>query len=206
VGERTWGRAGLAAGAIVTGAWLIHGGVLGALPPAPVAAQAYDGTPVGPAVPPLPPSPPVRVRIPALGVDAPVSRLGLDAAGRLQPPPEADGNLAGWYLGGAAPGSSGTAVLAGHVDTAHGPAVFYRLGALRRGDQVEVARADRATAWFQVDGVEVYPKREFPDVKVYAPTPDAQLRLITCGGAYTREGGWDGNVVVYAHLVRTQRA
>ncbi|MFD8593919.1 class F sortase [Kitasatospora sp. NPDC059646] len=204
--ERAWAGAALAAGAIVAGALLLHGGLEGALPPAPAAAQAYDGTPVGPAVPPLPPSPPVRIRIPALGVDAPVARLGLDGEGRLQPPPEADGNLAGWYRDGAAPGSSGAAVLAGHVDTAHGPAVFYRLGALHRGDLLDVARADGSTAWFQVDGVEVYPKRDFPDAKVYAATPDAQLRLITCGGGYTREGGWDGNLVVYAHLVRTQRA
>ncbi|MGW4804837.1 class F sortase [Kitasatospora sp. NPDC004272] len=206
MGERTWRGSVAAAGAVVAGAWLLHGGLVGGLPPAPAAAQAYDGTPVGPAVPALPPSPPVRVRIPVLGVDAPVTRLGLDDEGRLQPPPAGERNLAGWYRDGAAPGSSGTAVLAGHVDDAHGPAVFYRLGTLRKGDQLEVARADRASAWFQVDGVEVYPKSEFPDRKVYAPTPDAQLRLITCGGSFTREGGYAGNVVVYAHLVRTQRA
>nr|WP_237419241.1 class F sortase [Kitasatospora sp. SID7827] len=185
---------------------MLHGGLAGTLPPAPLAAQAYDGTPVGPAVPALPPSPPVRVRIPVLGVDAPVARLGLDGDGRLQPPPAADRNLAGWYRDGAAPGSSGTAVLAGHVDNAHGPAVFYRLGTLRKGDQLEVDRADRASAWFQVDGVEVYPKSGFPDGKVYAATPDAQLRLITCGGGFSRDGGYDANVVVYAHLVRTARA
>ncbi|MEV4558984.1 class F sortase [Kitasatospora sp. NPDC049285] len=197
-----WSGAVAAGGAIVLGAWLLNGG-LGALPPAPGIAQAYDGTPVGPVVPPLPPSPPVRIRIPVLGVDAPVARLALDAQGRLQPPPDADRNLAGWYRDGAAPGSSGAAILAGHVDNAHGPAVFYRLGALRRGDQLEIARADRATAWFQVDGVEVYPKQDFPDAKVYSATPDSQLRLITCGGSYTHGGGYDGNVVVYAHLVRT---
>ncbi|WP_081952346.1 class F sortase [Kitasatospora phosalacinea] len=206
MGERTWKGAVAAATAVVAGAWLLHGGLAGTLPPAPAAAQAYDGTPVGPAVPALPPSPPVRVRIPVLGVDAPVARLGLDDEGRLQPPPQEDRNLAGWYRDGAAPGSSGAAVLAGHVDNAHGPAVFYRLGTLRKGDQLEVSRADGAGAWFQVDGVEVYPKSEFPDRKVYAATPDAQLRLITCGGGFTREGGYDGNVVVYAHLVRTQRA
>ncbi|RKE19280.1 class F sortase [Streptomyces sp. TLI_171] len=204
--ERAWTGAVAAAGAILLGAGLLHGGLVGGLPPAPPAAQAYDGTPVGPAVPPLPPSPPVRIRIPVLGVDAPVARLGLDGQGRLQPPPAADRNLAGWFGDGTAPGSSGAAVLAGHVDNAHGPAVFYRLGTLRKGDQLEVARADRASAWFQVDGVEVYPKAEFPDGKVYKATPDSQLRLITCGGSFTREGGYDGNVVVYAHLVRTQRA
>ena len=73
-------------------------------------------------------------------------------------------------------------------------------------DVVEVVRADRSTAWFAVDGVEVYPKKGFPDRKVYAAAPNAQLRLITCGGGFTRQDGYDGNVVVYAHLVRAGTA
>ncbi|MFD0528478.1 sortase domain-bontaining protein [Kitasatospora arboriphila] len=111
-----------------------------------------------------------------------------------------------WYAASTAPGESGTAVLASHVDTADGPAVFYRLGTLHRGDQVEVVRADRTTAHFAVDGVEVYPKKDFPDRKVYGASPNAQLRLITCGGGFTRQHGYDGNVVVYAHLVRAATA
>ncbi|MFG2823570.1 class F sortase [Kitasatospora sp. NPDC048365] len=196
----------LAAGtALVLGAWLISDGEGLRLPPAPGAAQAYEGA-VMPVVPPLSPSPPTRVRIPVLGVDAPVTGLGLDGEGRLAAPPEGDRNLAGWYRDGAAPGAKGAAIVAGHVDTADGPAVFYRLGALRRGDQLEVVRADRATVWFLVDAVEVFPKKDFPDRRVYGPTPDAQLRLITCGGGFSRSTGYDGNVVVFAHLVRAQRA
>ncbi|MEV4614026.1 class F sortase [Kitasatospora sp. NPDC049258] len=197
----------LAAGtALVLGAWLVqHGGA--ALPPGPGADQAFDGSSVaGPIVPPLPHSPPTRLRIPVIGVDAPFTPLALDGEGRLQPPPDGDRNLAGWYRDGAAPGQRGAAIIAGHVDNRQGPAVFYRLGSLRRGDQLEVLRADRATAFFSVDAVEVYPKKDFPDRKVYAATRDAQLRLITCGGGFTQQEGYDGNVVVYAHLVRTLRA
>ncbi|GAA2745401.1 class F sortase [Kitasatospora cinereorecta] len=198
----------LAAGtALMVGAWLLHDGDVLGLPPAPSAAEAFEaGAGSWPVVPPLPSSPPTRIRIPVLGLDAPVTRLGLDGEGRLQPPPDNDRNLAGWYRGGAAPGARGAAIVAGHVDTATGPAVFYRLGALRRGDQLEVAREDRATAYFQVDAVEVYPKKDFPDKKVYGATKDAQLRLITCGGGFSRGTGYDGNVVVFAHLVRTARA
>ncbi|MFJ1705758.1 class F sortase [Kitasatospora sp. NPDC088346] len=197
----------LAAGtALVLGAWLVqHGGT--GLPPGPGADQAFDGRAVaGPVVPPLPHSVPTRLRIPVIGVDAPFTPLALDGDGRLQAPPEADRNLAGWYRDGSAPGQRGAAIVAGHVDNLNGPAVFYRLGSLRRGDQLEILRADRATAFFAVDAVEVYPKADFPDAKVYAPTGDAQLRLITCGGGFTRQGGYDGNVVVFAHLVRTLRA
>ena len=93
-----------------------------------------------------------------------------------------------------------------HTDTGSGPAVFYRLGALHRGDRVEIVRADRSVAHFAVDGVEVYPKEDFPDRKVYAAAPNAQLRLITCGGGSTRQDGYDGDVVVYAHLVRSGTA
>ncbi|MFD9127851.1 class F sortase [Kitasatospora sp. NPDC059571] len=191
----------LAAGAaLVLGAWLLHGGQI--LPPVPTAAQGFDvhGAPIVVA-PPMRRAVPTRIRIPAVGVDAPVTRLALGADGALQPPPEEDANLAGWYAAGTAPGQSGTAVLAGHVDNSKGPAVFYRLGSLHRGDRVEITRDDRATARFSVDAVEVYPKKDFPDGKVYAAAPNAQLRLITCGGGFTREGGYDGNVVVYAHLV-----
>ncbi|MEV8096832.1 class F sortase [Kitasatospora sp. NPDC085879] len=197
----------LAAGAaLVLGAWMLHGGGL-VLPPLPTAQQGVDalGLPIVVA-PPMPRAAPTRIRIRSAGVDAPVTGLALDDDGRLQPPPEDDANLAGWYAAGAAPGESGTAVLAGHVDTSSGPAVFYRLGTLHRGDQVEIVRADRSTAYFAVDGVEVYPKKEFPDRKVYAAAPNAQLRLITCGGGFTRQTGYDGNVVVYAHLVRADAA
>ncbi|MEU9128572.1 class F sortase [Kitasatospora sp. NPDC048540] len=181
-----------------------HGGT--GLPPGPGADQAFDGRAVaGPVVPPLPRSEPTRLRIPAIGVDAPFTPLDLDAGGTLRPPPDDDRNLAGWYRGGATPGQRGASIVAGHVDTLDGPAVFYRLGTLHKGDQLEIARADRSTAYFAVDGVEVYPKKDFPDRKVYDPTGDAQLRLITCGGGFTRENGYDGNVVVYAHLIRTLR-
>lgn len=111
-----------------------------------------------------------------------------------------------WPAGTAtgSPRASGeTAILAGHVDTLDGPAVFYRLGSLRKGDQLEVAGADRGSAFFAVDAVEVYPKKDFPDRKVYGPAPGSQLRLITCGGGFTKQNGYDGNVVVYAHLVRS---
>ncbi|MFD0526814.1 class F sortase [Kitasatospora arboriphila] len=134
-------------------------------------------------------------------MNAPMTRLDLDAAGALQPPPADRPDLAGWYGGGATPGSSGTAVLVGHVDTRTGPAVFFRLGALTKGRTVEVERADGRTAVFTVDAVEVYDKKSFPDAKVYGNTSGLpELRLITCGGGFTKRTGYLGNVVVYATL------
>ncbi|MFI6446105.1 class F sortase [Kitasatospora sp. NPDC050543] len=181
---------------------MLNDGGHGALPPTPGAAQALGFAPVS-TVPPLGPSAPTRIRIPAVRLDAPVTGLGLDSEGHLQPPPAAEVNLAGWYRDGATPGQRGTAIMAGHVDNQRGPAVFYHLGALRRGDQVEVVRQDRATAVYQIYAIEVYDKKHFPDAKVYGRAADAQLRLITCGGDFSEKNGYGGNVVAYAYLVHT---
>ncbi|MEV7448494.1 class F sortase [Streptomyces nigra] len=176
-------------------------------PPQPSAAQAAlpDGPgagarAAGTAARALPPSPPDRIRIPAIRVDAPLTGLGLTSSGSLDvPPPERPG-LAGWYESGTTPGEKGTAIVAGHVDNADGPAVFYRLGALRKGGTIEVDRRDGGTAVFTVDAVEVYDAKDFPDEKVYGPAARPELRVITCGGGYSRATGYRGNVVVFAHL------
>ncbi|MFJ2579788.1 class F sortase [Kitasatospora aureofaciens] len=196
----------LAAGAaIVLGAWLLHGGGTGAPPPAPAAGQALSGFAPVSVIPPLGPSAPTRIRIPAVRLDAPVTGLGLDADGHLQAPPVTDRNLAGWYRDGATPGQRGTAIIAGHVDTKTGPAVFYHLGALHRGDRIEFVRADGATAVYQLYAIEVHDRKDFPDDRVYRQADDAQLRVITCGGAYSEEHGYEGNVVAYGFLADTTR-
>ncbi|MFF4870735.1 class F sortase [Streptomyces sp. NPDC090109] len=149
---------------------------------------------------PLPASDPVRVRIPAIGVDARLMRLALDAEGRLEPPPPNLPAFAGWYARGTPPGSPGTAVLTGHLDTPAGPAVFHRLGALTRGAGIAIERADGRTALFTVDAVEEYAKDRFPDDEVYGGSGRPELRLITCGGDWSGDTGYRANTVVYATL------
>ncbi|BFV59069.1 class F sortase [Kitasatospora sp. CMC57] len=203
VSRSPWSGSLAAGGALVLGAWLLAGGGIGG-PPAPDRDQALDpATSAALLVPPRAHAVPTRIRIPALRVDAPVAGLGLDSGGRLETPAEHERNLAGWYRDGVTPGQRGTSIMAGHVDIADGPAVFYRLGTLRKGDQVEVDGEDRGTAYFTVDGVESFPKEAFPDARVYGRSADSQLRLITCGGDFTAGRGWDANVVVFAHLVRS---
>lgn len=99
------------------------------------------------------------------------------------------------------PGNKGTAIVLGHVDTKTAPAVFWSLSALTKGATVDIARDDKVTATFTVDSVEVFPKDQFPDDRVYGNSPDAQLRLITCGGVYDHaRSDYTANVVVFAHL------
>lgn len=201
------------AAACGAGAWLIADGSRGTAPPQPSVAQRFTGRPPGaaptarPAAPPLPAAAPLRVAVPSLRIDAPLTRLALAADGSLAPPPAGDRNLAGWYAEGTPPGATGTALIAGHVDTRAGPAVFYRLGALTKGDTVRVLRADGRTAVFTVDAVEVYDGRHFPDEKVYGRAHRPELRLITCGGGFSRaRQEYLGNVVVFAHLTGSQHA
>jgi hypothetical protein len=174
-------------------------------PPRPSAAQAKapesgPGEAKAPSMASLPESAPVRVGIPALDVDAALTALNRTEDGGLDAPPPDDADLAGWDAAGTPPGSTGTAVIAGHVDTREGPAVFYGLGALKKGAKVQVTRQDGRVAEFTVDGVEEYEKDNFPSDKVYAPRARPELRLITCGGTFSKSDGYSGNVVVYAHL------
>ncbi|GAA3005344.1 class F sortase [Streptomyces fulvorobeus] len=155
---------------------------------------------------PLVPSRPLKVTIPAIFIEAPVTGLGLDAKGRLKAPPLSKPKLTGWYERGPSPGEDGTALLVGHRDTRTGPAIFLNLNALRRGDKVNVVRADRRTAVFTVDAVKTYTKDKFPDDKVYGETGRPELRLLTCGGRFDAKAGYSANVVVFAHLTALGKA
>jgi hypothetical protein len=153
------------------------------------------GDPFGSTVP-APSGPPTRVRVPAIGLNSPLETLSLGRDGVLVPPRRFE--RAGWYAGGTAPGDVGPAVLAGHVDSKAGPAVFYRLRELTVGDRIEVVRGG-AVVRFTVTRTAWYPKNKFPTDQVYGPTPDRQLRLITCGGVFDRRlRSYKDNLVVYA--------
>ncbi|MFF6999845.1 class F sortase [Streptomyces sp. NPDC008313] len=167
---------------------------------APAPHRSHDGS--GGDGPSLPRSAPTRLVIPQIGVDAPFTDLVIGSDGRLKPPPASDTNLVGWFAAGPSPGEPGTSIIAGHVDTKTSAAVFVRLAELKKGSTFDVRRQDGRTASFLVDDVENFSKNSFPNERVYADTPDAEVRLITCGGAYDRTAkDYTENVVVFAHLV-----
>ncbi|MGW0334887.1 class F sortase [Streptomyces sp. NPDC003011] len=177
-------------------------------PPQPASAAAAESRATAgtfSATPgPLPYSVPDRVRIPSIQVDAPVMAVGLDADGWVGAPPPEDPNLAGWFTGAVTPGEKGTAVVVGHVDNKQGPAVFYGLGALKQGNRVEIARQDGKTAVFEIYGIEVFEKNNFPGDRVYGSKGSPELRVITCGGGFSEQNGYDGNVVAFARLVEVR--
>jgi len=142
---------------------------------------------------------PVWVSVPAIGIRTSLVNLGLNRNGTLQVP--ASTAVAGWFTGSPRPGMVGSAVIAGHVDSRAGPGIFFWLRTLRPGDRVYVGRADGTMAVFTVTRVHMYAKDQFPTAAVYGPVPDAELRLITCGGVFDRSlGSYLSNVVVFARL------
>ena len=151
---------------------------------------------------------PVTVDIPAIGVRSQLLHLGLNPDGTIQVPSlTTAADEAAWYEYSATPGEIGTSVIEGHVDSYQGPAVFFRLGALQPGDDIDVTLADGVTAIFRVSGVREYPKDEFPDGLIYGATHYAALRLITCGGAFdTTTGHYLSSTVVFASLTSSRPA
>ena len=203
-----------AAFALAVGLVVIAGGTAGLLltrhsTPAmrPVAAGvAALPAPTGPIVAPpqsaapKPVASPVLLTIPLIGVQTQLVTLGLTSTGELQVPPST--SVAGWYTGSPRPGAIGSAVIVGHIDSLSGPGVFYRLSELAAGDKIYVKRADGTLAEFRVTSVQTYLKDRFPTENVYGPVPDAELRLITCGGAFdAATGHYLSNIVVYATAV-----
>jgi LPXTG-site transpeptidase (sortase) family protein len=141
---------------------------------------------------------PSRLRIPAIDLTTPpLEQLGRAADHSIALPRNSDD--AGWFKGGPRPGQPGPAVIIGHVDMDHGPAVFFRLREMKPGQAVYVDRADGSTQEFRVTKVRQVAKDDFPTADVYAPDLAASLRLITCGGQFDRTvRSYEDNVVVDA--------
>jgi Sortase domain len=195
----------------VTGVSLIAFGALAILiavlaqqhAPAPAPSAAGKIGPAAAKGPRLRQSPPVSVAIPAIGVQSNLLRLGRNEDGTMQVPDlSTQANLAAWYKYSVTPGQIGTAVIEGHVDSYEGPAVFFRLGALKPGNHIDVTLADGVTAVFRVTGVREYAKAEYPASIIYGPSDYAALRVITCGGTFDpTTGHYLSSVVVFASLV-----
>ena len=144
---------------------------------------------------------PVRIEIPRIEVASSLVRLGRAPDKTVQVPSRSQ--VAGWYAPGTRPGDPGSAVILGHVDSDRGPAVFFRLRELRRGDNIDIIRSDGSSVRFAVERTEQYDKRRFPTDAVYYPTMTPALRLVTCGGEFDATAGhYRSNVIVFATLIR----
>ncbi len=144
--------------------------------------------------------PPVSIAVPDLGLDQALIELGVTEERTLEVPE--DWMDIGWWATGPAPGESGGAVIAGHVNGDGKPAVFAELPSLERGAEVVVTRADGSQATYVVRSKEQFAKDDFPNERMYTFEGPSFLHLVTCGGSFdTRSGHYDDNIVIFAELV-----
>jgi sortase (surface protein transpeptidase) len=151
---------------------------------------------------PIPRSRPVYLKIPTIGVSVPLSVLTLGSDGSVNVPT----NFAepGWYNGDRSPGQKGSAVILGHVDNFHGPAIFFHLDKLTLGNRVYVTLKDGRHLVFAVIGVRMYQKTNFPDKLVYGARTYPALQLVTCGGIFdSATGHYLSNVVIFTALIKS---
>ena len=165
-----------------------------------LSSPVVSGGPVQ-AIPPLPPANPTEIRIDKIGAVSSLIPTGLNPDRTIEVPPVSEPLQASWYRLGPTPGAVGPAIVLGHINGGGEDGIFARLHELRPGDQVQVKREDGKTAIFTVTKLEQVPKSNFPTQAVYGDTPDAQLKLITCGGAFNRAArSYVDNIIATAAL------
>lgn len=193
-------------GLVAVSVWATH---RNQLPPQP-AASVITGSPTthtspAPSTVAYPPNNvlPATLVIPSLGVNHALEKVGLNPDGTLQVPGLNDVASPAWYSGSPSPGSLGPSVIVGHVDSAtSGDGVFFRLGSMLPGQEIDVTRTNGAVEHFTVTKVQSTPKASFPTSEVYGNTSDPELRVITCGGQFdSATGHYLNNIIVFAKFV-----
>jgi sortase A len=146
------------------------------------------------------PALPLKLTIPSIGVDADVEHVGLDSEKRMDVPKN-DENVA-WYELGTPVGQQGSAVIAGHFDDPQGnPSVFYKLGTLKKDDEIIVETAGGTELVYVVESVAEHPDATFPLQQVFERKDAQRLNLITCSGSFdTTQENYTHRLVVYSVL------
>jgi Sortase domain len=146
---------------------------------------------------------PVRIRIPALKVNAPIIPAAVNSAGALVVP--ANVFQAAWFQGGNAPGQPGTAIIAAHVDFQGALGLFNGLHTLPRGSAIYVTDASGHVRVFHATTGTLAAKSDPSTVESLAAAAakpgQVRLALITCGGDlnYAKHSYYD-NFVLLADL------
>lgn len=161
--------------------------------PIPTPLPAASPTPLPPSASPTPApgGPPTRIRIAAIGLDAPVLPVGQHAItldGELfsqwdVPPTRA----AGWHQTSAPLGAPGNTVLNGHHNI-HGE-VFRSLSTLKPGDWIALDSVDRRFHYVVVQTMTLAEEGQPLDVRAenarwILPTADERVTLVTCWPSY----------------------
>ena len=142
----------------------------------------------------------MRLKIPAIGVNAPVEVKSVDAEGVMEDPSSPD--AVAWYDFTSRPEDGGNAVFAGHLDYAGvGPAVFWELGSVAKGDEVTVTQPDGRVFTYQITSVRSVPA-DSDASDIVAPSDVARITIITCDGSFDPSSQeYDQRVIVTGERV-----
>ncbi|TYR81218.1 class F sortase [Priestia megaterium] len=150
-------------------------------------------------------SAPSQLSIPKLHIRAFIEKANLNSDGQMTV--SDNGKNVVWFEPGTKPGNEGNAVIAGHVDNKTGPAVFYNLGKLEKGDKVFVSDLLGNILTFTVIDKATYPRNDAPMRKIFGPTFNHQLNLITCAGLFDQKHQThEERLVVYTELQQVKAA
>jgi sortase A len=143
---------------------------------------------------------PTTLQIPRLDVDAIVQHVGYTDDGRMDAPTEWED--VAWFKYGYLPGAPGNSVMAGHLDSDTGPAIFAGLYLMEPGDHIYVTGEDGTELTFEVTEVETVLAEEAPLDRIFGQSDEPQLNLITCEGHFDPdEEDYDHRLIVYTTLV-----
>jgi LPXTG-site transpeptidase (sortase) family protein len=127
---------------------------------------------------------PVKLIIPVVRIHAIVEPVSVSDNGQMEVPRSTE--RVGYLSSGVLPGAIGNAIMDGHVDNYKGPAVFFQLKKLKKGDVVIVKNEKDCSIQFIVESVEIFKTTEAPLQKIFGTANEARLNLITCTGRYSR--------------------
>ncbi|WP_239616161.1 class F sortase [Cohnella mopanensis] len=128
---------------------------------------------------------PARIYIPAIDVHAEIEPVSVTNKGQMAVP-HSTGKV-GYLSDGILPGAIGNAIMDGHVDSYVGPAVFFNLKKLKKGDSVYVKNNKGYSVPFIVESVESFQTSEAPIKRIFGHIDEPRLNLITCTGKYSRK-------------------
>ncbi|MBD3919273.1 class F sortase [Paenibacillus sp. PR3] len=142
---------------------------------------------------------PLELSIPAIHVQAEIEPVKFQENGQMGVPTRLD--RVGVLQPGVNPGEQGNAIMDGHVDSRTGPAVFFRLKRLKSGDSILIKDKQGQQLTYIVETVEAFKTEEAPIARIFGPTTDYRLNLITCTGKFSRsKREHEMRLVVFAKL------
>lgn len=144
---------------------------------------------------------PAFVIIPRIKVSAASEQVGLTDKNHMENPSEWDS--VGWYRYGVRPGENGHAVIAGHLDSDTGPAVFWDLRDLQAGDEILIVDTHGARRTFTVSYLAEYDAHNVPMNQLFGPASEPRIVLITCDGSW-QKNGYSKRLAVFARLTDEQ--